>query len=423
MHRKPPESMLWQSRPSLRFISLLSQQKLVSRWALLGTAIQRALHTVPWHVHYETFRGPAALNTLVGYSGPTGTGKTLSGGVLERHVVFPDNDPHRRFAMSWSGFVEPGSGEAMPDYYVMTAPTGADENSEIELAFDKKVWAHPNHAAAFSFDEVGMLDSRNSRQGSTITDYLKQGYSGSEFGRVLKGRKGTLLAPLSYRFSCGVNLQPARAGSFFTEAEIAGGLPSRFLWVNTQDPSLMRNFETVEFNPLRVAEIDWAGIESMQALPTMNEAHIEQHFLSMEGKVEAIDSHLLLTRAKVACALAVLDNRPVLNQEDWELSEIVMEHSRRTRDEIRTVLAEEQTRQQHRRASVSAAISAERAEAEHQRAVRRVAKNLAKAIELGKAKSLDDRRLQRSISSRDRDYLDEAREYLRDNPNWSEASG
>lgn len=410
-----PEELFWESRESLKYIRILSQQKLVSRWTLLGVAFQRALHTVPWNVHYESFRGPAPLNTLVGFVGPTGTGKTLGSGVLGRFMIFPDSDPTNISTTSWKGFVEPGSGEAMPDFYVQPAPKDDEDNGDHELAFDKKVWAHPNHAAAFSFDEVGMLDARNSRQGSTITDYLKQGYSGSEFGRVLKGRKGTLLQPHTYRFTCGVNLQPARAGSFFTDSEIAGGFPSRFLWFNTQDETLKRDFEILKMEPFRAAFVDWSGVESMRALPEMDEAHKDQHFASAAGKVESIDSHLLLTRAKVACALAVLDNRAWLNHEDWEMSAVVVDHSSQTREVILETLAKEAAKTRDKNAKAAATLAATTEEIKHQKNVERVAANIRKALDSAKIKSPKDRSLPKQISSRDRDFIPEAIQLLEDN--------
>ncbi|MDA7848518.1 hypothetical protein N9A11_00995, partial [bacterium] len=290
-----------------------------------------------------------------------------------------------------------------------------EDNGDHELAFDKKVWAHPNHAAAFSFDEVGMLDARNSRQGSTITDYLKQGYSGSEFGRVLKGRKGTLLQPHTYRFTCGVNLQPARAGSFFTDSEIAGGFPSRFLWFNTQDETLKRDFQTLKIEPFRAAFVDWSGVESMRALPEMDAAHKDQHFASAAGKVESIDSHLLLTRAKVACALAVLDNRACLSQEDWELSAVVVEHSRQTREVTLETLAKEASKTRDRNAKAAATLAATTEEIKHQKSVERVAANIRKALHSAKIKSLKDKNLSKQISSRDRDFIPEAIQLLEDN--------
>jgi len=401
----------------LRYIRTLSQQKLVSRWTLLGVAIQRTLHTVPWDVHYESFRGAAPLNTLVGFVGPTGTGKTLGVGVLGDFVIFPDNDPADAFTNSWKGFVEAGSGEAMPDFYVQAAPKESEDSKEYELAFDKKTWAHPNHAVAFSFDEIGMLDARNARQGSTITEYLKQGYTGSAFGRVLKGRKGTLLQPRTYRFTCGVNLQPARAASFFTDEQVAGGFPSRFVWFNTQDRTLKRSVEPVELEPIRAAFVDWNGVRSIRALPVMDEEHKDQHFASMEGRVESIDSHLLLTRAKVACALAVLDNRVALSQEDWEMSVVVIAHSIQTRSEILETLAKESSRTRDRNAKAAATLAATTEEIKYGKNVERVATNIRKALQSGKVKSLNDKSLAKQISSRDRDFISEAIQFLEDNQN------
>jgi hypothetical protein len=58
--------------------------------------------------------------------------------VLGDFVIFPDNDPADAFTNSWKGFVEAGSGEAMPDFYVQAAPKESEDSKEYELAFDKK---------------------------------------------------------------------------------------------------------------------------------------------------------------------------------------------------------------------------------------------------------------------------------------------
>ena len=152
----------------------------------------------------------------------------------------------------------------------------------------------------------------------------------------------------------------------------------------------------------------------MRALPEMDEAHKDQHFASMAGKVEAIDSHLLLTRAKVACALAVLDNRACLNNEDWELSESVVEHSRQTRELILQTLAKEESKTRDRNAKSAAALAATTEELKHQKSVERVAANIRKALLFGKVKSLKDKQISKHISSRDRDFIPEAIQFLED---------
>jgi GTP-binding protein EngB required for normal cell division len=207
---------------------------------------------------------------------------------------------------------------------------------------------------------------------------------------------------------------------FFTDAEVAGGFPSRFLWFSTQDRTLKRSVEPIELGPFRAAFVDWKGVQSIRALPKMDEAHKDQHFDSMEGKVEPIDSHLLLTRAKVACALAVLDNRAELNQEDWELSEIVIEHSRQTRSVILETLSKEGAKARDKTAKAAAVVAATTEQMKHEQNVKRVASNIKKAFKAGKVKVLTEKGLAKHISSRDRDSLLEAIQFLEDNPRWGE---
>ena len=118
MPRRKPEDGLWRARPVLTHMRSLANSKGQSPWPVLGWAIVRALHTVPYTVGYQSLIGTEPLNSLVGISGPTGAGKTISQRLLEDHFVFPDNDPARPFSKSWEGLIPPGSGESMPDKYV-----------------------------------------------------------------------------------------------------------------------------------------------------------------------------------------------------------------------------------------------------------------------------------------------------------------
>ena len=193
----------WTSRPSLQAIYKLARHKVVSPFSLLGVAMQRALHTVPYSVHYESFRGLCPLNTLMAFVGPTGTGKTLSLNVVNNGIVFSDSSLALGGDGTWTGVIEPGSGEAMPDSYKML--TKDDETKKTKVT-----WVHSNHAAIFGFDEVGMLEGRNAREGSTLLETMKQGWSGSTLGRKLANGKGTLLDAESYRCGLFINVQPAR---------------------------------------------------------------------------------------------------------------------------------------------------------------------------------------------------------------------
>lgn len=401
------EKSFWKSRPILSAIYKLARQKTVAPWTLFGLIIQRVLHSVPWEVPYTTYKGPAALNTLVALVGRTGTGKSTSLDILDLNVVFNDSDPEHQFSNTWQGVIEPGSGEAMPDHYMTTQK---DENKKIV-----KVWAHPNRAAMFGFDEVGMLEGRQSREGSTITEYMKQGCSGTGFGRVLKGGGGTMLPPRSYRFSLFINVQPARAGLLFTPNAIAGGLPSRFLFFNTHDKKMRAEQDFSECKKIVLPRIDWTHVKEIRALPVMDEKHRNEQFEANEGKVDEIDSHLLLTRAKVTVALALLDGRTELIQEDWELSEIVIRHSLDTRKSVLDALAKvanQELARQGRAAGTKAVIAEEVT-------INRNVRNAARGILRHRASGLADSQIRKKLAHRVRGFFDEALDFLAENPNWT----
>jgi len=331
-----PMAEFWQSRESLKAIHKLGRQTLTAPTSLLGICVIRALHTVPYYIHYRSFVGSAPLNTLLSVTGPTGTGKTQSSNIVDEFLIFPDADPLKKRSNTWTGTISPGSGEAMPDCY-MTSRKAEDEDGKTIWIKD---WAHPNHAVIFSFDEIGMMEKRGSRDGSTLTEYLKQGWSGSEFGRALTGGKGIELPKKTYRFSAVLNVQPERAGVIFTEAAIAGGFSSRFLFVSTQDKKAKKERDRSEKTPYRFSQINWDGVTEFAALPSMDSAHEKEREMAIDGGIPEMDSHRLLTRAKVTVALAVLDGRSYLVDEDWRLSGIVMQHSDETRKTILDALAQ-----------------------------------------------------------------------------------
>jgi hypothetical protein len=373
---------------------------------------------VPYSVCYQSLIGAQALNSLVGISGPTGAGKTISQRLLEEHFVFPDNDPSRPYVKSWEGLIPPGSGESMPDKYVDFDPLTEEEESGEIPAKDRLsntlVWHHPNHAAVFFFDEVGMLASRSSRQGSTLVDYMKEGWSGSEFGRTLASGKGVILPRESYRFACVINTQPKRAGILFSEEAVAGGLQGRFLWF---DVTAEINRDMISREPVEkfsIPAIDWTGVDCIQALDVMDNAHIQHHWDALDGLISETESHILLTQAKVAVALAVLDGRAELNQEDWDLSQLVIDHTVKTRTVIEEALVEENrlaVLRDGKRAAVKVALSEKE---KHRVNVEATAAAIVRWRERTGRKVPKDR----DLSKRQRDYREEAEEFLRLNPDW-----
>lgn len=423
MPRKKPEDMFWSSRPYLIQIRHLANCKGLSPWPMLGSAIVRGLHTVPYHVPYKSAMGEQSLNSLVGISGPTGAGKTISQKVVERHLIFPDNNPERPTARTWAGLVPPGSGESMPDHYVTYMPLkkakGDDEETkpappEPDRLTATHVWRHPNHATLFTYDEVGKLEGLNNRQGSTLLDYMKEGWSGSELGRTLANGKGIILPADSYRFAFIINTQPKRAGVLFSQQAIAGGLQGRFLWFDATSDVNREMVSAEDVEPMHVPYIDWTGVEYISALDEMNRAHWQHHFDGMNHLLSDSESHIMLTRAKVAVALAVLDGRVELNEEDWKLSEVVIEHTLKTRQSIEEALAGEYRSaviRDGKRAAVKAGLSEEEKHRVNVEATAAAILRLRNGNPKKKVRNSD-------LSRRQRHYREEAEELLRLNPDW-----
>lgn len=357
----------WNSRESLRKIHALSRKKVVAPYSILGMVLIRVLHSVPWNVFYRSFRGSASLNSLAAFVGPTGTGKSLTLDVVESYVIFSDSPRSEGGDGSWTGVTEPGSGEAIPDHYMAWV---VDEDDPKKSK--KSDWKDDTHAAVFAFDEIGMLESRSAREGSTIIEYAKQGWSGSVLGRVLASGKGAMLIAKTYRFAMVLNIQPARAGMLFTDSAISGGLPSRFVFFSTQDPDGRKEFDPTPAKPVKLPFVNWASVKFIDALPSMDAAHKEESFKAIDGGLDELDSHLLLTRAKVAVALAVMEGRSELIEEDWELSKYIIEHSKRTRANVLEVLRGQAGKEIARQGKAAGTKNAIAAEVEYERKIRTV---------------------------------------------------
>jgi hypothetical protein len=388
----------------LKCIYALSRKKVISPYTLLGMSIIRALNTVPYNIHYTSFRGSAPLNTLVAFVGPTGTGKSLTLDATNNNIAFSDSPISMGGDGSFTGVIEPGSGEALPDSYKhWVREEGLPPTHE---------YRHPNHAAIFSFDEIGMLEGRQSREGSTIVEYMKQGWSGTVLGRELASGRGTMLPAKSYRFSLFVNVQPARAGLLFSGPAIAGGLPSRFLFFSTQDERGRVEFDSSPAQLVKLPKVDWSDVAQIDALPVMQEAHMAEAFKSIDGGLEEMDSHLLLSKAKVTAALAVLEGRSHLIDEDWELAEFVIQHSIRTRDSVLKELSGVQNAELTRQGKAAGLKNSISAEIEASRNIKHVAQRI-RILRSEGVPETGEKGLKKRLRNDQRKYFAEALELVK----------
>ena len=139
----------------------------------------------------------------------------------------------------------------------------------------------------------------------------------------------------------------------------------------------------------------------------MDKAHKAEAFAAINGAIEELDSHLLLTRAKVAVALAVLDGRSVLVEEDWDLSDYVIQHSIATRKLILLTLSKEQGKTLAKQATAAGTKSFIAEEVSNERKIQKTAEIISEKLDSGIKKGI-----RRLLSKDRRDFYEPAVELL-----------
>jgi hypothetical protein len=387
----------WHARPELRAIYENSRRLMTAPWAMLGVALMRALHTIPYTVQYQSVLGPSPLNAMLVLVGDSGGGKSLLARQVD-HVLPFIGGP--RGLVEFTP-IEVGSGEAIAEQFAHTL----DKDDVARGLFRGDLdWFNRDHAVMFGFDEIGRMMKLGQRDSSTIYEYMKSGISGEALGRKLVARNGVLLRQGSYRMTVIANAQPARCGPLFTEDEIAGGFPGRILWLQTKDPGAVAEFDPSELEPLQVKSIDWSPHKRIRALPEMDEAHLEDRRRYHLEDRDPLDGHTLLTKAKIAIGLMRLNSRVTLQYEDWAMAQVVLDESVRVRTQIMHQVAETVAQEDRRRGQAAARQAAAQEDATTTMTINRIVRLLAGYAGEGKPENM----WRRSLPNRDREFYDQA---------------
>jgi hypothetical protein len=139
----------------------------------------------------------------------------------------------------------------------------------------------------------------------------------------------------AYRLCLIAGIQPERSGILLNDA--AGGTPQRFVWLPAGDPGMTRHAPKV-LTPMVWRPPDWMAARRSEtadvrflitepdacvdAILSAREARGRANLL--DGAANSLDSHAVLTRTKVAAAFAIMDGRVEINDEDWDLSGVIM---------------------------------------------------------------------------------------------------
>lgn len=381
------EDAFWSARPEFEVIRQYAHARIVSPWAVLGCVLTRCLVSIePHNVLPPIVGAEGSLNFFCALVGPTGSGKGVAADVAAEAVRLPEIH-----------HANVGSGEGIAHQYKRR------EKGQIVTV---------RTSVLFTIGEVDTMTALSSRQGSTLLSELRKAWSGSRLGFSNADQTRTIpLEKGSYRLGLVMEMQPGRAGQLFSEAEVAGGTPGRFLFMPSVDPHMP------PFPPVEPAAVDWSRPERL--FPSSmgnNRVRVCQSAVeTIRGNMSAVhrdgvaplDGHALQTRLKVAVALAVLAGRIDVEEDDWALSAVVMRVSDQTRAAITSHLASRSHEANMARGRADAQrqlVTAEVLdEAKVARVSRAVVRGLAKATEL-----LTLRDVKHLVNNRDRDVVPEA---------------
>jgi hypothetical protein len=356
-----PDEDFWAARESLATIRQYAKAQLVPPWGVLGGALARVVAATPSSVRLPAIVGPeASLNLFLGFVGPSGAGKGASNAVAEMAVEIPEELQAETFS--------PGSGEGLIGIYAVKVK-------------EDKVWTtvRLRHRAIVDVPEVDALAALGAgRSGSTLMPFLRQAWSGEALGRSNATPERNVSIPKhSYRLVMLVGIQPERAEVLISDTQ---GTAQRFLWL----PMVDRDPIDIEAPaPFKWKCPRWPVEDTKQ---TITETHAtaygggvmefcrqawddvredRKQRLRQTGPV--LDGQAMLGRMKIAAALAILEGRYDVDEEDWRLAAFIMAKSDETRSGIESELRERASQSHKARGKLVAQqeIAAADVKAEH----------------------------------------------------------
>lgn len=309
--------VFWKTRPVLEHLHAFARARRVGPWAVLGATLARVVAATPARVQIPpTIGGYASLNLFVGLVGNSGDGKDIAQKVARDALRIEFGEPFNTNPV--------GSGEGLAHMFMRAKKPTRDDPVPDPILY--------NQAALVTVGEVDTLGAMAQRQSSTIASQLRQAAMGEPLGFFYVDTAKRMIVPEHvYRLCMLVGIQPARSAVLLNDAD--GGTPQRMVWLPAGDPEAP-DMSPGEPDPMTWESPDWtqaprgrsANAECfVVVLPDVAVKAIQDARLArLRGSGEALDGHAVLTRTKVACALAILEERHQVSDQDWDLSGTVM---------------------------------------------------------------------------------------------------
>lgn len=328
----------WDSRPIFRHLHAFARSRMVGPWAVLGAAMARVVASVSPNVQLPPVIGSyASMNLFIGLVGYSGDGKDAAQGVAAE-ALYIERPPFKVAPL--------GSGEGLSHMFMRPGKATKEDPYPEPVQHTR--------SALVTIAEIDSMAALVQRQSSTLTSQLRQAAMGQQLGFFYADATKRMIVPEhQYRLCLIAGIQPERSGVLINDA--AGGTPQRFIWLPAGDPGMTRHAPKVHSpmvwrppdwmeanradhpeNPRMIVDVPEVCADTiLTARESRGRAKLE------EGAANALDSHAVLTREKVATAIAWMDSRVNPNDEDWELSGVIMHVSDTQRALCQRVLLRE----------------------------------------------------------------------------------
>jgi hypothetical protein len=391
-----PEDEFWNARPRLATIRQFAKARLMPPWGVLGGVLGQVVAATPPNVCLPPIiGGKASLNLFLAFVGGSGDGKGASIATAKDAIIIPKGQRAETFL--------PGSGEGLVGMFAVKEKVDGEWQT-----------VRIRDRALVDVPEVDALAALGAgRSGATILPFLRSAWTGEAIGRTnATAERNVSIDAHSYRAVMLVGVQPERAEVLINDT---AGTAQRFVWLPMTDP-----------HPVDVEEpppITWMppsgsrGSEHVQQLVSFGERQIkvcdrardeirEARKARLRGAGHTLDGQAMLSKLKLAAALAILEGRYEVREDDWDLAGFAMQKSDETRSAIEDHLRDRAARQSAARGKAAGVQKVAADETEHDIKTQAAAKAIRHQLEGRGWRGRSD--LRRAISRTHRPYFDDA---------------
>lgn len=337
------------TRAWLRYVKKYALAARISPLGLVAGVLARVSALTPPNVVVQLSDANLSmgLNLFIVLVGKPGTGKGKIMSHSSRLIPAPLTIPLVE--------MNPKTGESIPAKFLRRIPRVDEEGKTVKGEYESECLTD---RGLLFIPEISSLGAAMKSQGSVILPTLLQAYSNEGIGGDTKNLEFQVkLPPYSYRLSGIIGAQPSKASIIFDETDV--GLAGRFLYMPSTDPYAPKEAgpaaDPAGF-PFKAERLpDSVGLEKMknlcdrgtiknlprgdegyplivlQAPPKAKREVDEANWLSVRGDAIPLDSHRIENVGKIAALFALMENRLIINDEDWGLAKRFMRISDRTR--------------------------------------------------------------------------------------------